>query len=124
MPARPAGTRTVATYLAAATPAQRAALARVRRTIKAAAPRATEAIAYGLIGYKVAGRPLLYVGYAKGHCALYGASVAAARADAERAGFSVSKGTIRFTPEHPLPARLVTKIVQARLAELAARSPR
>jgi len=39
------------------------------------------------------------------------------RFQAELKGFTVSKGTIRFTPEKPLPTALVRKLVKARIAE-------
>lgn len=38
----------------------------------------------------------------------------------ELTGFRVAKGTIRFTPEQPLPDGLVRRIVTARLRENAA----
>ena len=37
---------------------------------------------------------------------------------AERKPYRLSKGTIRFTPDKPLPDRLVRMIVKARLAEV------
>jgi uncharacterized protein YdhG (YjbR/CyaY superfamily) len=107
--------KTVAAYLASATKDQRAALIRVRRTIKAAAPMAIEGVYYGIAGFKYKGKPLLYFGYAKDHCALYG-GVALGGADAKR--FDLDKGTLRFTTEHPVPDRLVTKIVKSRIAEI------
>jgi uncharacterized protein YdhG (YjbR/CyaY superfamily) len=42
----------VAAYLRAVPPAPRAALQQLRKTIKAAAPEATEVISYGIPGYK------------------------------------------------------------------------
>jgi uncharacterized protein YdhG (YjbR/CyaY superfamily) len=87
--------------------------------IKAAVPDATEAISYGMPGYKFKGRPLIHFGAAKNHCAIYGAVVADAEKDALR-GYDTSKGTIRFSPEKPLPAALVTKLVKARLNDIEA----
>lgn len=60
--ARTAPAKTVAGYIAAAPADKRAALKKLRRTIKAAAPKATEAISYGLVGYKHKGKPVLYFG--------------------------------------------------------------
>jgi len=107
--------KTVAEYLAAAPDDQRAALAKVRRAIKATAPKASEGVYYGLAGFKYKGKPLLYFGYAKDHCALYGA-VSLGGADAKK--FDLDKGTLRFTTTKPVSDRLVAKIVKARIAEI------
>lgn len=107
--------KTVADYLAAAPKDQRAALVSVRRAIRAAAPKAVEGVYYGIAGFKYKGKPLLYFGYAKDHCALYGA-VALGGADAKK--FDLDKGTLRFTTADPVTDRLVTKIVKARIAEI------
>ena len=112
---------TVDQYLAALPDDQRAALEHVRATIRAAAPGAAESISYGMPGYKFKGRPLIHFGAAKNHCAIYGAVVADADKDALR-GYDTSKGTIRFSPERPLPAALVTKLVTARLNDIEAGS--
>jgi uncharacterized protein YdhG (YjbR/CyaY superfamily) len=107
---------TAAEYVAGAPPDKRAALNRLRRTIKAAAPGAIEGIGYGLVGYKYKGRPLVYVGYAKEHCALYGGALTSVTPQLR--DYDVSKGTIRFQPAKPLPDRLVTRIVKDRMAEI------
>lgn len=111
-------------YLAATRPAQRKVLEALRRAIHAAAPGAEEYLGYGLAGFKHGGRPLVYLGAWKEHCALYAASprTQAAFAD-ELKDFEVSKGTIRFTVEKPLPLAMVKKLVKARVAENAARNP-
>src|SRR2546428_6905819 len=92
----------VAAYLRAMPPGPRAALLKLRKTIKAAAPEATEGISYGIAGFNYKGKRLVYFGYAKAHYALYGGG----------------KGTVRFPADKPLPDRLVTKIVQDRLAQV------
>lgn len=38
--------------------------------------------------------------------------------EAARLGFGVGRGSVRFTPERPLPKQLVTRIVKRRLAEI------
>lgn len=111
---------TIDEYLQALPDEQRQLLQRVRAQIRAAAPEAQEYIGYGMPGFKVAGRPLLYLGAAKNHCALYGARADAALAQ-ELSGWKQSKGTIQFTLDKPLPATIVKRIVKARLAALAER---
>jgi len=115
--------KTIDEYLARAKPEQRATLERLRKTIHAAAPEAEEYIGYGLAGFKFKGRPLVYFGAWENHCALYAASPAVQKKfQKELKGFEVSKGTIRFTTEKPLPTALVKKLVKARIAENEART--
>lgn len=107
--------KSVDAYLAAVPPDQRRALAKLRAQIKAAAPTAKESISYGMPTFKLDGRPLAYFGAATKHVSLY-----ALRTDLpELKNYDTSvKGTIRFTPDEPLPASLVTKLVKARIAAL------
>lgn len=102
-------------YLERLPEAQRDALQKVRAQIKAAAPGAEEYFGYGMLGFKWLGHPLLYIGAAGNHCALYGARADDALAE-ELKGFKQSKGTIQFTPDKLIPARLVARIVKARMA--------
>jgi uncharacterized protein YdhG (YjbR/CyaY superfamily) len=111
--------RTVDDYLAVAPKDMRAALSRLRKTIKAAAPEATESVSYGIVGYKHKGQRLAYFGHWKTHCALYGLGNGVYDAyAAELKAYDLTKGTIRFLPDKPLPDRLVTKMVKARIAEI------
>lgn len=100
---------------------QQAALRKLRDQIMSAAPKAEEHFGYGLPGFKYNGHPLVYMGAAKEHCALYGAVPAGFTERLKN--FEVSKGTIRFTPKRLLPASLVKAIVKARMAENDARWP-
>jgi uncharacterized protein YdhG (YjbR/CyaY superfamily) len=120
--AKTAPTTTVHDYLAAAPKDKRAALMKVRRAIKAAAPKATEGMSYGLLGFKHNGTPLVYIGYAKAHCALYGSTGRFVKEHAaELKAYDLSTGTIRFPADKPLPDRLVMKMVRARVTEIDAR---
>lgn len=104
-------------YLAALPEDVRAALAKLRKTIRAAAPRATEVISYQIPAYKHHG---LLVGFAssKGLCTFHIMSTGVTRAHAgELKGYKLGKASIRFAPDKPLPAALVTKLIKARIAE-------
>ena len=110
--------KTIDDYLANTSDEQRGVLEKLRRAIHAAAPGAEEYIGYGLAGFKLNGRPLVYFGAWAKHCAFYAASPATQKKfQKELKGFEVSKGTIKFTPEKPLPITLVKKLIKARIAE-------
>ncbi len=100
---------------------QRKALETLRKQILATAPACTEHFGYGLPGFKYNSHPMLYLGAAKKHVALYG-SVPSGFKDRLKE-FTVSKGTIQFTPEKPLPAALVKDIVKMKMAEIEVRWP-
>ena len=109
-------------YLAALSTDKRAALQRLRRTIRAAAPRAQECISYGIPAYRLNGKHLVFFGAGANHCSFYPGSVLTGF-KSELKGYETSKGTIRFSPSEPLPAVLVRKIVKARIAQTAAPKP-
>jgi uncharacterized protein YdhG (YjbR/CyaY superfamily) len=109
--------RDVDAYIAAAPKRARAALVRLRRTIRAAAPKATEVISYRIPIFRLHG---MLVGFAafENHCTFHVMSPPVMRAHAaELKGYQTGKGSIRFAVEKPLPAALVTKLVRARIAE-------
>jgi uncharacterized protein YdhG (YjbR/CyaY superfamily) len=113
---------TVDEYLAAVSADKRAALQRLRKTIKAAAPKAEEYFSYGLPAFRLDGVPLVAFGASAKHCALYPMNGSTVKAFAkELKPYETSKGTIRFTPDRPLPAALVRRLVKARIAENKAR---
>jgi uncharacterized protein YdhG (YjbR/CyaY superfamily) len=109
--------RTIDEYLAALSDDQRTALEKLRKVIRAAAPKAEECISYGLPAFRLNGL-LVCFGARANHCAFYpmsGSTVAAY--EKELKDYDTSKGTIRFQPDKPLPSALVRKLVKARIAE-------
>lgn len=112
-------------YLAALPAEFRMALEKLRKTIKAAAPDATEAISYRMPAFKDQGRSLVAYAAFKDHCSLFPMSTKVIAAYREELGpYLAGKGTIRFRPHKPLPAALVRKIVRARIEENATRGRR
>jgi uncharacterized protein YdhG (YjbR/CyaY superfamily) len=113
-------TRAVTThdeYLAALSVDKRRALEKLRKDIKAAAPKAEECISYGIPGFRLNGKLLVSYGAAAKHCAFYlGSTLQAFKMEMKDYDTS-GKGTLRFPAEEPLPTSLVRKIVKARIAE-------
>jgi uncharacterized protein YdhG (YjbR/CyaY superfamily) len=107
-------------FLAALGDDQRAALEKLRKTIRAVAPKAEECISYGIPAFRLNGRMLVYFGAAINHCSFYPGALPVAACKAELKNYDTSKGTIRFQPEQPLPVALVRKLVKIRIAQNAA----
>ena len=100
----------------------RTTLEKIRGAVKSVAPSATEKISYGIPAFHLDGRYLVYYAGFKKHCSFFPASGSVTERFADDlADFDVSKGTIRFTVDHPLPIPLVKRIVKARIEEERAR---
>ena len=111
-------------YLAGLSEEKRAALEKLRKDIKSAAPKAEECISYQIPAFRLGGRLLVAFGAAANHCAFYpGAHPIEANKDRLKA-YDTSKGTIRFHAVRLLPATLVRKLVKTRIAEYGALSAR
>ena len=113
---------TIDDYLAALPEERRGPMEELRRTIRAAAPEATETIAYKMPALRSHGGQFLvsYDAY-KHHYSLFPASGTVVDAlGAELAPYLSGKGTIRFPADKPIPTGLVSRIVKIRLEENAA----
>jgi uncharacterized protein YdhG (YjbR/CyaY superfamily) len=116
----------VEAYIAALPEERRAVVEALRQTITAAAPGATESIAYEMPALRSNGGQFLvsYAAY-KHHYSLFPASGSVIEALGEELKPYLSgRGTIRFRADRPIPAELVARVVKARLAEIAARDNR
>jgi len=119
---RSAQTESVDDYLKMMPGNTRVALEKLRKIIKTAAPVTTEVVSYKIPISKYQGHPLVGFGATENHCSFYimssGMIPKLARArNAELKRYDVSGATIHFTPDKPLPATLVTKLVKERIAE-------
>jgi uncharacterized protein YdhG (YjbR/CyaY superfamily) len=109
---------TVAGYIAAAPPAARRALRRLRAAIRAAAPGITERISYRIPTFDLDGRYLLYIAAFREHVSVYPVtSGMVARYGKAIAPYRSGKGTLRFPLDAPIPAALVTRLAKVRVRE-------
>jgi len=94
------------------------ALGKVRAAIRSAVPaEATECISYGMPAFRYKGALVGYAAF-RNHCSFFPMNSAIVKQfSAELRGFETAKGTIRFTPEKPLPPALIKKMVKIRVAE-------
>ena len=110
--------RTIDEYLTGVNADQRVALEKLRKTIRAVAPRVEESISYGIPSFRLNGRPLVFFGAWANHCAFYpGSSATLEKFRNDLKSFQITKGTIRFSPDNPIPIAVVKKLVKARIAE-------
>jgi len=110
--------KTVDQYLAAVPEPARKTLEKIRATIRSAAPpEATETISYGMPAFKHKG-VLVWIAAFANHCSLFPTAAIIEKFKSELKAYTISKGTIQFPTDKPLPAALVKKIVKARVAQI------
>jgi len=110
--------KTVNEYLKAVPEPARGTLKRIRSAIRSAAPLgATETISYGMPMFQYKGMLAGYAAFSK-HCSLFPTHAAMEACKKQLKGYQMSKGTIRFGVDKPLPAALVKKLVKARVAQI------
>jgi len=110
--------KTVGEYLAGVPEPARSTLKQVQAVIRSVAPaETTEVISYGIPTFRYK-RGLVAIAAFSDHCSLFPLGASALDAlEEEIKGYRVSKGTLHFPLDKPLPAGLVKKIVKARIAQ-------
>ena len=109
-------------YLAGIDETKRATLEKLRATILAVLPDSEQGLAYGAPAFKVDGKTVAGFAAFKNHLSYlpHSGSVLTELAE-EVAGYEVSKGSLKFPIDEPLPKRLVKKLIEARLQEIGRR---
>ncbi|WP_247048917.1 iron chaperone [Arthrobacter rhizosphaerae] len=105
--------------LAALPEPDRGCLQRVIEIARDIVPEAIDGVSYGMPALKLDGKPLIGFVAAAKHLSIFPFSPEVVDAVAHKLeGFSLSKGTIRFTPDYPVPDDVVEEIVRLRRAEI------
>lgn len=111
--------REIDRYLATLGQPKRKTLEALRKSILEAVPEAEQCISYGLPAFKVQGKTVAGFAAFKNHLSYlpHSGSVLAALAD-DTAGYEMTKGSLHFAIDKPLPKRLVTELVRTRMREV------
>ena len=116
--------KTVDEYLARVPEPAHSTLVKIRATIRSVVPAAaTEALSYGIPAFKYKGTLVWYAAFAK-HCSLFPTAAVIDKFKNELKSYSISKGTIQFPVDKPLPAALVKKVMKARVAQVESKKAR
>lgn len=104
-------------YAAGVPEAARNMLEKMRVAIRSAVPAgAIETISYGIPAFKDK-KVLVWFAAFVNHCSLFPTASVIAEFEEELKGFTISKGTVQFPTDKPLPVALVKKMVKARVAQ-------
>ncbi|HKR07207.1 MAG TPA: DUF1801 domain-containing protein [Bacteroidia bacterium] len=94
----------------------RGVLEKFRQTIRKAAPEAEEMISYQMPAFKYHGM-LVYFAAWKNHVGFYPVSSGIKEFKKELSAYEVSKGTVKFSVDKPIPFGLISKMVKFRVKE-------
>lgn len=106
--------KTIDEYLATLPKSTQEILRELRAFIHTLAPEATEAMSYGIPTFKLNGNLVHFAGY-ENHIGFYPGSKAIQVFKKEMKEYKLSKGTIQFPIDAPLPFELIKKIVAYRV---------
>ncbi len=93
-------------------------LKKVRAVIQSAAPHAEETIGYGMPGFKLRGKPLVYFAGWEKHIGFYALPAANTAFAKDLAKYKHAKGSIQFPIDKPLPLTLIRRMVAFRVRQL------
>jgi len=108
-------------YIASFPKDHEALLKKVQRTIRAAAPNATEVISYNMPAYRQNGMLVYFAGF-KHHIGLYPPVRGNAALEKAAAKYAGPKGNLQFRYDEPLPLSLITRIVRHNVKQDLARA--
>jgi uncharacterized protein YdhG (YjbR/CyaY superfamily) len=103
-------------YIAGFPPEVQEKLEKLRATIRKAAPKAEEAIKYMMPTFTLNGNLVHFAAF-KNHIGFYPAPKGIEAFKDELAAYELSKGTIRFPLDKPIPYALIGKIVKLRVTQ-------
>lgn len=108
---------TVDEYIAAQSAEAQPILMKIRSIIKESSPDAVESISYGIPGYKLRGKPLIYFAAFKHHIGLYATPSGHEYFANEFSVYKQGKGSVQFPLNQPVPYDLIRRVVEYKVRE-------
>lgn len=93
-------------------------LLQIRQLITGEAPQAVESFSYGLVGYKLNGKPLVYFGGYKNHVGFYATPNGHEAFKEDFSRYKQGRGSVQFPNDQPLPVDLIKRVIAYRKAQL------
>jgi uncharacterized protein YdhG (YjbR/CyaY superfamily) len=108
---------TIDEYIASFPPDVQEKLQSIRTVIRRVVPDAEEAIRYGIPTFRLDGSNLVHFAAFKDHLSFFPTSSGVAKFQEELSSFTISRGTIQFPLNRPVPYDLVDRITRFRVEE-------
>lgn len=98
----------------------KARLLAMRELVRAEVPTAEESLSYGLVGYKLNKKPLVYFGGFKNHIGFYATPNGHEAFAEDFSKYKQGKGSVQFPNNQPLPVDLIKRVVAYRVDQVTA----
>jgi uncharacterized protein YdhG (YjbR/CyaY superfamily) len=106
-------------YLEQLSSAQKEELERVRVIVQQTVPEAEEVISYGMPGFKYNGKYLIGFAAFKNHLSIFPTAGPIEVIKDRLGAFKLSKGTIQFTTDTPIPESLIKELIASRVSSIS-----
>jgi uncharacterized protein YdhG (YjbR/CyaY superfamily) len=116
MESKKAGFQSIDEYIATFPADAQKILQQLRKTIKAAAPDATEKISYQMPTFFLKGNLVHFAAFPR-HIGFYPTPSGIEAFKDQLSGYEKAKGSVQFPIDQPMPLDLITRIVEFRVAE-------
>lgn len=106
-------------YLKDVSPAEKAALERIRQLVLEVAPETEEVITYGMPGFKYKKKYLIAFAEFKDHLSIFPGAEAIETNKKALTAFKLSKGTVQFTLDNPISDETLKAIIISRVETIS-----
>lgn len=105
-------------YIAKLEEPQKSALTHAKNIIRKTVPDAEEVICYGMPVFKYKGKYLIGLAAFKNHMSLFPGAEPIEQLKDKLNGYKLSKGTIQFTVDHPVPDPIIKELLDCRITAI------
>ncbi len=93
-------------------------LVELRQLVRAEVPEAIESLSYGLVAYKLRGKPLIYFGGFKNHVGFYATPNGHEAFKDDFAKYKQGKGSVQFPNDQSFPMDVIKRVIAYRKTQI------